>query len=51
MLLKGGIKQQCMAENNQCGEWHKETTWELCRESRPEVTVSGKAGGNKDVER
>lgn len=42
----------CTEENNQCGEWHKETTWEL-----PAVVQAGndsglgKAGGNEDVKR
>ena len=41
-----------MAENNQCGEWHKETTWELPAvvQARNDSAL-GKAGGNEDVKR
>lgn len=41
-----------MAENNQCGERHKETTWELPAvvQARNDSAL-GKAGGNEDVKR
>lgn len=38
--------------NNQCGEWHKEATWELPKvvQARNDSSL-GKGGGNEVVKR